>query len=103
MFLIHDPLTVLALTVVLCGGFGAGATAGMVYEYFMIRPAFPAAELPLMLAMFGLPNLAAILLSMKVWRSPDDWTLLGHRKRVWQVLVVASYAMGICGSIATML
>ena len=103
--IIHHFPTVLILSVVLMAGFAAGgAVLGTVQDYFIKHnPPPPASALPLMFALIGVPNVLTILLFVKVWRSAEQWTLLGHRRRVWQILLVVTYGLGLSGGIAMLL
>jgi hypothetical protein len=94
---------VLVLLVVVCAGFETGASVGMLHDYFTLDMKVPLDELPLMFALIGVPNFIAVFLFVKVWRSSTAWTLLGHRKLVWQILLSVSYGMGLCGSLMMIL
>ncbi len=72
----------------------------MIVEFFTSKIPFPVKELPLMFGLIGVPNLIAVFLFVKVWRSPEEWTLLGHRRRVWQILLSVSFALGITGAVS---
>jgi hypothetical protein len=35
----------------------------------------------------------------KIWLASSDWTLLGHRRLLWQIFIPIAYSLGVAGGV----
>ena len=90
---------VVILGMVASAGFGAACFVASIVED-ALKPKFPdPVVLVIFLAIAGPPNVVAFLLFRKVWRSSETWVFLGHRRRLWQILLLVAYGLGLAGII----